>query len=203
MTPLTPTILVIDDDPMIGRSLKRLAELSFPDFQAVWTTSGVHGLDLVKQYADRLRLVVLDVHMPLFNGHLVAAQIRALVPHIPILPFSGHREMLPVLSELGCMEPVIKHPALMGDMPKHMRQAMAMPVAPSPNSLLAATLQQSGEAVLAFVNARLPGSVLSVDMPLEGQLRKVCTRLEQYCERFPQPAREVRQALKELREVLS
>src|SRR5262245_11311268 len=71
-----PTILVIDDEPLIGRALKRLAERAFPTFQVLWANNGVRGLELARRHAAQLRLIVLDVQMPLLNGHLLAVQLR-------------------------------------------------------------------------------------------------------------------------------
>jgi hypothetical protein len=45
-----PTILIIDDDAAIGRSLKRLSEQAFPGFQIIWVKNGVTGIELARQY---------------------------------------------------------------------------------------------------------------------------------------------------------
>jgi hypothetical protein len=49
-----PTILIIDDDAAIGRSLKRLSEQAFPGCQIIWVKNGVTGIELARQYADQL-----------------------------------------------------------------------------------------------------------------------------------------------------
>ena len=195
------TILLIDDDRVVGGSLKRLAELAFPGFQVVWAKNGVTGLDAVQRHTNTLRLVVLDVHMPLLDGRLVAAQIRALAPQVPIMPFSSHAEMLAILAEMGCAEPVLKHPTVMGQMAQRMRQAMAAPVPPPPDSPWMSAMRQSSDLVLSFVREQMQGAPVNAEP--DARLSKICTRLEQYCARFPSPAREVTQALKELRDVLN
>jgi CheY-like chemotaxis protein len=194
------TILLIDDDRVVGSSLKRLAELAFPGFHVLWAKNGFTGLDAVQRHADALRLVVLDVHMPLLDGRLVAAQIRAIAPQVPIMPFSSHEHMLVALVEMGCAEPVLKHPAVMGQMAERMRRAMAAPVPPPPDSPWMSAMRQSSDLVVSFVREQMQGAPVNAEP--DARLSKICTRLEQYCARFPSPAREVTQALKELRDVL-
>ena len=59
-----PTILIIDDDATIGRSLKRLSEQSFPGFQVFWAKNGVTGLDLARQYAEKALAILASHKVP-------------------------------------------------------------------------------------------------------------------------------------------
>lgn len=177
-TEQSPTILIIDDEPAIGIPLKRLAEAAFPDFQVLWVARGATGITQVRMLGRALRLVVLDIQMPAYDGRLAAAQIRALAPHVPILPFTSFAEKAAALRELGCLEPVMKGPGIMARMPERMRAAMATPGTPAPSGVLAETLQQIGEG-------------LAAEHPLEVQVARACVLLDQYRRRFPQPAREV------------
>lgn len=152
MTTPRPTILIIDDDLTLGRSLKRLAEQSFVDHQVLWARNGVTGLDLVRRHAVQLRLIVLDINMPLMDGNLAAAQIRALAPSVPVMPFTSYTESLPALSEMGCVPAVLKHPETLRQMPELMREAMAAAVASMPDRAWIAALHQSAQAVLSFVS---------------------------------------------------
>ncbi len=196
-----PTILLIDDDALIGRTLKRLAERAFPGYQMLWANNGVRGLALACQYAEQLRLVVLDVHMPLLHGHLVAAQLRALVPDVPVMPFTSHAALLPALLELGCVEPVIKHPGQIDALPERMQQAMAASVPPLPSEAWVTALQQSGDTVLAFVGNPATESLAASEIESAAQIKKAQDLLAKYCARFPQPAREVLLARKALEKV--
>jgi len=196
-----PTILVIDDDALIGRALKRLAERTFPTFQVLWATNGVHGLELARQHAAQLRLIVLDVQMPLLNGHLLAVQLRTLVPKVPVMPCTSYEAMLPALLELGCVQPVIKHPRLIDELPERMRQAMAAVVPPLPSQAWVAALRQSGDTVLGFVDGLGPGSFAAPNQGAAAQVKKALDLLAKYCARFPRPAREVILARKALEEV--
>jgi CheY-like chemotaxis protein len=197
---IQPTILVIDDDPTLGRSFKRLAELSFPDERVLWTRNGVTGLDMVRQHAEHLRLVVLDINMPLMDGNLAAAQIRALAPNVPVMPFTSHKESLPALVEMGCVLPVIKHPDVWRDLPDRMREAMGTRVVPIPELAWIMALRQSGNAVLSFVQQGAIAGVLATDREAAERVQRALGWLDKYCGRYSTPAREVIQARKLLQE---
>src|SRR4029453_2767544 len=113
-----PTILIIDDDAAIGRSLKRLSEQAFPGFQIIWVKNCVTGIELARECADQLRLVVLDIKMDLLDGTLAAVQIRRAAPHVPVLPFTSHAEALPILVDMGCVQPLLKRPDAMREIPE-------------------------------------------------------------------------------------
>ena len=198
----SPTIILIDDDPVVGDTVQRLAERAFPDAYIVWAKNGLIGLEAIQRHIETVRLVVLDVHMPLLDGRLVAAQIRTLAPHVPVLPFSAHEPMLASLGEMGCVAPVIKHPAAMGKLTERMREAMNTPITATPQTPWMSAMRQSAEGVLAFTCGQTPEMSIAGGA-YDGRLTKVSSRLEQYCARFPKPAREVAQALKEIREILS
>src|SRR4051812_18056787 len=103
-------ILIIDDDALLGRSLVRLAERTFPAYQCFMARDGIAGVQLTQRHAAQLRLVLLDIALPHMDGNLVAVQIRTLAPRVPILPFSAHEQSWPMLLELGCLQPIRKHP---------------------------------------------------------------------------------------------
>jgi CheY-like chemotaxis protein len=200
VTTLQPTILIIDDDLTLGRSLKRLAELSFPEYQIFWARNGVTGLDLVRQHIDQLRLVVLDINMPLMDGNLTAAQIRMLAPTVPVIPFTSYADSLPALSEMGCVPPVLKHPHVLRQMPERMRQAMATPIPILPDQAWIAALRQSAQAVLSFVHHDDIAAVLSAGHEADERVKRALGWLDKYCGRFATPAREVIQARRLLEE---
>ena len=200
MTTTQPTILIIDDDLTLGRSLKRLTEQSFPDHHVVWACNGVTGLDLVRQHVAQLRLIVLDINMPLMDGNLAAAHIRMLAPTVPVMPFTSYAESLPALSEMGCAAPVIKHPDTLRQMPELMRQAMATAVPSMPDRAWIAALRQSAQAVLSFVSHSEIGGVLAADREAAARVQRALGWLDKYCGRFATPAREVVQARRLLQE---
>jgi DNA-binding response OmpR family regulator len=196
-----PTILIIDDDAAIGRSVKRLSEQAFPGFQIIWVKNGVTGIELTRQYADQLQLVVLDVKMDLLDGTLVAVQLRRAVPCVPIMPFTSHAEALPTLVEMGCVQPLLKRPDAMREIPERMRQAMTACINPLPDSDWVTALQRSGDSVLAFVQHRNLQGLLVIDGQTMVSVQRATHLLEKYCRRISTPAaREIQLARKALQE---
>ncbi len=192
-----PVILIIDDDPVLGRSLVRLAERTFPEHLCLWACDGIAGVDLVREHALRLRLVVLDIAMPRMDGNLAAAQIRALAPQAAVLPFSAHVESWPMLRELGCAPPVQKHPDMVVALARLMRRAYAEPPAPLPDLSWVRALRQSGQLL---IEASRQGA--ESEQSPEAAAARALIWLEKYCGRFATPAREVLQARKVLREAV-
>jgi DNA-binding response OmpR family regulator len=189
-------ILIIDDDALLGRSLVRLAERTFPGYQCFWARDGVVGVELARQHAAQLRLVILDIAMPRMDGNLAAVQIRTIAPRVPILPFSAHEQSWPMLLELGCVQPIRKHPDMVLSLGRLMRQALASEVVPLPDRPWIRAQRQSGDLLLEQAQrAAEHGAPLPED-----QVQRALMWLDKYCGRFATPAREVLQARKLLRE---
>ncbi len=189
-------ILIIDDDALLGRSLVRLVERTFPGCQCFWARDGIAGVELARQHAAQLRLVVLDIAMPCMDGNLAAVQIRTLAPSVPILPFSAHEQSWPMLLELGCVQPIRKHPDMVLSLGRLMRQALASEVAPLPDRSWIRAQRQSGDLLLEQAQRTAEHSA----SPPADQVQRALMWLDKYCGRFATPAREVLQARKLLRE---
>src|ERR1700730_8842296 len=92
------TILCIDDhwNGLIGR--KMLLEES--GYQVLEASGGDEGLKLFRSHA--VDAVVLDYQMPGMNGDVVAAKMKRINSHIPIMLLSAY-EPLPK-SKLRCVD---------------------------------------------------------------------------------------------------
>lgn len=190
----SPVVLIIDDDVLLGRSLVRLAERTFPGYQCVWARDGIAGVELAHQYGAQLCLVLLDIVLPRMDGNLVAVQIRTLAPRVPIVPFSAHEQSWPMLLELGCLQPIRKHPDMVLSLARLMRQALATEVAPLPDRPWVRAQRQSGDLLLTQAHEQPDAR------PPDDQVQRALMWLDKYCGRFATPAREVLQARKVLRE---
>jgi CheY-like chemotaxis protein len=194
--------LIIDDDEVIGRSLKRLAERSFGGFQVLWVKNALAGVELARRHADQLRLIVLDVKMQLMNGIAAAVQLRQIVADVPIMPFTCYEEALPALVALGCVVPTLKRPDVMAEMPARMQRAMRSPLTPLPDTPLTTALRWSGEAVLEFVQQGSLQHVIATDGQATAQVQRALHLIEKYCRRHSAPpSREIQLARKALQEV--
>ncbi len=77
------TILVIDDDELVSRTLQRA--LKMYDYQVMTANSGIEGLQLARRH--RPDLFILDIMMPGVDGYQVCRQIRGdpLLQDLPVL----------------------------------------------------------------------------------------------------------------------
>ncbi len=79
-------ILVVDDDPVIGRSFGRV--LSGKDYAVTDAESGEAAI--ARLGAEDYDLVVTDIRMPGMSGFEVAERVRAEHPRTPVLIMTGY-----------------------------------------------------------------------------------------------------------------
>jgi DNA-binding response OmpR family regulator len=82
---IKPKVLVVDDERVIADTLAMILNQS--GFQAKAVYSGEAALETASSYAPDM--LIADVIMADLNGIDAAIQIRALLPKIKILLFSG------------------------------------------------------------------------------------------------------------------
>ncbi|NUP06107.1 MAG: response regulator [Polyangiaceae bacterium] len=79
----SPTVIVIDDDPMIVALLR--GQLEQENFQVMAVADGVAGLAAIRQH--RPAAVILDIHLPKLDGWMVLAEVKSdpSIAHIPVI----------------------------------------------------------------------------------------------------------------------
>ena len=82
------TICVVDDDPSALRSLEQL--LDSDGFDAQTFNSPELFLDYAREHA--IKLVVLDISMPVKNGIEVQKQLREFSPKTQVVMITGREE---------------------------------------------------------------------------------------------------------------
>lgn len=92
-------VLIVEDDPM--QCIEMQGFLSRADLNVETVRDAASGLARAK--AARPRVVVLDYNLPDVNGVQLAEQIRAVLPHTPIIMMSGRIDGLSekTLADLG------------------------------------------------------------------------------------------------------
>jgi two-component system nitrogen regulation response regulator NtrX len=81
-----PTILIIDDEPMILQSLSGL--LSDEGFEVMTATNGYEGLKIIE--AESPDLVLLDIWMPGIDGIETLKEIKRSNPFMQVIIITGH-----------------------------------------------------------------------------------------------------------------
>jgi len=88
-TPATrPTVLVVDDEPLVCNALRFLLERF--GFDTVSALSGAEALERFQQ--QQFQLVITDFSMPRMTGVDLAAAIKAKVPQQRILLLTAYAE---------------------------------------------------------------------------------------------------------------
>src|SRR5215216_3108986 len=103
-----PTILVIDDSPIIHQLMRRATRAAH-GWQFLLAADGAAGLQMLREHLHQIDAILLDVIMPDMDGRWVCARIRQLCLTLPIIPFTAEPDSVPVLvEEFGCAPPLIK-----------------------------------------------------------------------------------------------
>jgi DNA-binding response OmpR family regulator len=93
--PVPNTILVIDDDDRMRKTIARM--VSTLGYEVLEAADGSEGIHLFGANADRIVAVTLDLTMPNTNGRETLAMLSEFSPLLPIVISSGldpHAERL-------------------------------------------------------------------------------------------------------------
>jgi two-component system, cell cycle sensor histidine kinase and response regulator CckA len=82
------TVLVVDDEASVLHTASMI--LGALGFDTLSAEDGAQALRLFDQNADRIRLVLLDLTMPVLGGREVLTELRKRAPALPIVLSSGY-----------------------------------------------------------------------------------------------------------------
>nr|WP_281282905.1 PAS domain-containing protein [Rubellimicrobium rubrum] len=99
------TILVIDDDDLVRRSL--VAEIEALGHRVLEASSGSEGLSVLDQEPD---VIVVDFAMPGMNGAEVAEAVRRTRPDLPIIFVTGYGDTAAIAQAMGESSLVLRKP---------------------------------------------------------------------------------------------
>jgi CheY-like chemotaxis protein len=80
-------VLIVDDDSGIRGYIKTI--LQSTDVQVVEAGDGLEALELFRDCAGRIDLVITDIRMPRMTGTDLAVSLRSDFPPIPLIFVSG------------------------------------------------------------------------------------------------------------------
>jgi CheY-like chemotaxis protein len=83
-------VLVIDDEAAARKVVTRVLELIGLDYEVQTATSGLEGIERMKQ--DHFDLILLDFMMPDLDGLQTIPLMKELQPDVPILLFTAIKD---------------------------------------------------------------------------------------------------------------
>lgn len=81
-------ILLVEDDNLNGRILKRLLENT--NFTIDWVKNGKEAIDFVQNFGTSISLIIMDIQLPIFNGYQVTQTIREQGFDQPIIAMTAN-----------------------------------------------------------------------------------------------------------------
>jgi two-component system, cell cycle sensor histidine kinase and response regulator CckA len=93
------TVLVVDDEPMVRDSLRRM--LHRLGYHVLLASEGEEALRVATNHIDEIALVVTDVLMPGMNGLELARELHKIAPRLKVVFVSGYTDG--VLAERGIL----------------------------------------------------------------------------------------------------
>ncbi|MGD9158054.1 MAG: PAS domain S-box protein [Desulfobacteraceae bacterium] len=89
-TPLSrgETVLIVEDDPAILKMGRRMLEQL--KYKVVFASAPGDALGLVREYRDKIDLLITDVIMPEMNGRDLSSRVRLFYPDLKVLYMSGY-----------------------------------------------------------------------------------------------------------------
>jgi CheY-like chemotaxis protein len=85
------TILVADDEEGVRSLVANVLEEAGYTVELV--ADGAQAVERLRQLRDSVRLVLLDLTMPLLSGAETAMELRRIQPEIPIIAMSGYGDI--------------------------------------------------------------------------------------------------------------
>jgi DNA-binding response OmpR family regulator len=122
---MTPAkILIVDDEPTIADTLSVIFRGA--GYEAITAYNGLLGLDAARTLGPNL--VLSDVVMPGLDGVTMAMEIRASLPGVPVLLFSGQAstsDLLRDAEEKGFHFEIMQKPVPPAEMIKKVAAVLA------------------------------------------------------------------------------
>ena len=88
MSPITKTVLVVDDEPEVRKLVS--AMVTQFGYNVLTADSGEHALTLYKHHKEPIELLITDVVAPGMSGPMLADKLTAQQPDLKVLYISGY-----------------------------------------------------------------------------------------------------------------
>ncbi len=88
LQPSEDTLLIVDDEPLMTELFEKF--MSKRGFRVLTAASGAEALRIARAERKRIRLVMTDMTMLEMDGLELAAELRQLMPEVPVVLATGH-----------------------------------------------------------------------------------------------------------------
>jgi CheY-like chemotaxis protein len=92
--PRPRNILIVEDEAVVRRVLEEI--LHHLGYSVIAAADGYEALDLFREHAAELDLVLFDLSMPLMSGEVLFSKLRQAAPEMKTLLTSGYSDEAPV-----------------------------------------------------------------------------------------------------------
>jgi PAS domain S-box-containing protein len=118
------TVLIVDDEPHVRAATARILE--FYGFKTISAKNGREAVELFREHDRAIRVVLLDLTMPVLGGEEALAQIRTIRGDVRVILSSGYDER-EARSRLRTDERVtfLQKPFTAGELTARIREALA------------------------------------------------------------------------------
>lgn len=90
---MSKCVFIVDDNPLVRRLVRTCVEARLDHVDC---HEAVNGLDAVQRAKDiGPDVIVLDLCMPMLNGLDAAAFMHHMLPKVPIILYTLHKEIVP------------------------------------------------------------------------------------------------------------
>ena len=84
------TIMVVDDEPMVRATLKRILEKF--GYKVILAENGEEAVELYKSFGNDIHLIIMDLTMPKMDGGTAFSTIKLINPDVKVILSSGYNE---------------------------------------------------------------------------------------------------------------
>ncbi|NPC75502.1 response regulator [Corallococcus sp. AB004] len=118
-TPSRSTILIVDDEPDLREVVAELLEME--DYTVLQAANGQAALDVLAANNDQPCLVLLDLMMPVMDGHEFLHRLRedARYRELPVLMLTAHFSAKAPPGTVGLLRKPVDIPELLAMVARH------------------------------------------------------------------------------------
>jgi CheY-like chemotaxis protein/DNA-binding CsgD family transcriptional regulator len=148
-----PVIVLIDDSSDEAVNISLIVEQLHVPVRLEIATDIITGIQLVRN-EPRVRLILLDVHMPGGDGRWAVTEIQKFAPQARIIPYTADYQAARQLEAFGCAAPIYK-PALPPTIAGVLSEALAAPPPlPPTNNPMYGFIREQAPGVIASARSR-------------------------------------------------